>query len=37
MKKKRAGRQVAVRGKESLKGIDPEKVIPMNDGEFKDF
>jgi methyl-accepting chemotaxis protein len=35
--KRGAGRQLAIRGKESLKGIDPEKVIPMNDGEFKDF
>ncbi|MDP1990735.1 MAG: methyl-accepting chemotaxis protein [Syntrophales bacterium] len=37
MKKKGVGRQLAIRGKGSLKGTDPEKVIPMNDGEFKDF
>jgi methyl-accepting chemotaxis protein len=37
MKKKVAGRQLAIRGKGSLKGTDPEQVIPMNDGEFKDF
>jgi methyl-accepting chemotaxis protein len=37
LKKKNAGRQLAFRGKESAKVIDPEKVIPMNDGGFKDF
>jgi hypothetical protein len=37
LKTKGAGRQLAVRSKESSKGTDPEKVIPMNDGEFKDF
>jgi methyl-accepting chemotaxis protein len=37
MKKKAAGRQLAIRRKGSLKGTDPEKVIPMNDGEFNDF
>ncbi|MCL5808802.1 MAG: methyl-accepting chemotaxis protein [Deltaproteobacteria bacterium] len=35
--KKGAGRQLAVRGKESLKITDPEQMIPLNDGEFKDF
>jgi len=35
--KKGAGRQLAVRGKESAKVTHPEQVIPMNDGEFKDF
>jgi methyl-accepting chemotaxis protein len=37
LKNKGAGRQLALRGKGSLKGTDPEQVIPMNDGEFKDF
>ena len=34
---KKAGRQLAVSGKTSKKVLDPEQVIPMNDGEFKDF
>jgi methyl-accepting chemotaxis protein len=28
---------LAIRGKEAIRGADPEQVIPMNDGEFKDF
>ncbi len=34
---KKAGRQLAASGKTSKKMLDPEQVIPMNDGEFKDF
>jgi hypothetical protein len=34
---KKEGRHLAVRGKASLKGTDPEKVIPLKDGGFKDF
>ena len=31
------GRQLAIRGRAPGKVIHPEQVIPMNDGDFKDF
>ncbi len=34
---KKAGRQLAVTGKGFKKATHPEEVIPMKDGEFKDF
>ena len=37
LQKKIAGRQLAIAGKPPRKSPRPEEVIPMNDGEFKDF